>query len=251
MKRLRDAMRLEEVWLRQQSRVPWLRDGDRNTAYFQAQARQRKRINRIVGLRRADGSTCANGDEEKVEVLAFYQALYTAQGYNNMGELLSYVLVRVTPDMNQLLEKPFEAPEIHKALFQMAPSKAPGVDGFTVGFFQRHWKLLQHDVVPTVLDFLNGGELPAGLNDTLITLIPKVCHPQNITRYRPIALCLVLYKIAVKALANRARTILDEVIGEEQSAFVLGHLIMDNVLVAYETIHAIKRRKRGNEGVLD
>ena len=123
MAKLREALRLEEIWMKQRSRVPWLKEGDRNTAYFQAQAKQRKRINRVSNLQRSDGSTCVNGDEDKEEVQAFYQALYTSQGHNNMDELLSHVPVRVTPEMNQLLEKPFEAAEIHKALFQMAPSK--------------------------------------------------------------------------------------------------------------------------------
>ena len=70
----------------------------------------------------------------------------------------------------------------------MAPSKSPGVDGFTAGFFQRHWNLLKDDVVPAVLDFLNGGELPEGMNDTSITLIPKVRFPRKISQYRPISL---------------------------------------------------------------
>ena len=59
----------------------------------------------------------------------------------------------------------------------MAPSKASGVDGFTAGFFQHHWKLLREEVTQAVLAFLNGGELPVGLNDTSITLIPNVRHP--------------------------------------------------------------------------
>ena len=37
--------------------------------------------------------------------------------------------------MNAHLDKPFTAEEVRVALFQMAPSKAPGVDGFTAGFF--------------------------------------------------------------------------------------------------------------------
>jgi hypothetical protein len=59
--------------------------------------------------------------------------------------------------MNLEFDKPFSAEEVRGALFQIAPSKDPGIDGFTAGFFQRHWNLLKDDVVPVVLDFLNGG----------------------------------------------------------------------------------------------
>jgi hypothetical protein len=183
--------------------------------------------------------------EDKEEVQAFYKDLYTSQGFNDMSELLDIVPRRVTPEMNSLLDKPFEPDEIKMALFQMAPSKAPGVDGFTAGFFQRHWNILQNTIVPAILDFLNGGELPLGLNDTSITLIPKVRNPQAVMQYRPISLCHVLYKIAAKAIANRLRGCLDENISEEQSAFVSGLMITDNVLVAYESVHSMRRRKKG------
>jgi hypothetical protein len=49
-------------------------------------------------------------------------------------------------------------------------------------------------------------------------------------------------------LSNRLRGILDDIIFEEQSAFVLGRLITDNVLVAYESIHYLKNKK-GKSGV--
>uniref|UniRef100_A0A8I6XPR7 Reverse transcriptase domain-containing protein n=1 Tax=Hordeum vulgare subsp. vulgare TaxID=112509 RepID=A0A8I6XPR7_HORVV len=107
-------------------------------------------------------------------------------------------------------------------------------------FFQRHWQLLKQDIMLALLEFLNEGELPAGMNDTSITLIPKVPFPQRITQFRPISLCPVLYKIAAKAIANRLRACLDEVIGEEQSAFVPGRVITDNVLIAYESVHSMR-----------
>jgi hypothetical protein len=45
-------------------------------------------------------------------------------------------------------------------------------------------------------------------------------------------------------LAQRLKEILPEIISPMQIAFIAEKLIIDNVLVAYECIHAIKKNKR-------
>jgi hypothetical protein len=69
------------------------------------------------------------------EVQGFYQQLYMSQGLPNMSPLLQFVQETVTIHMRLMLEEPFVEEEVKTALFQMHPSKSPGVDGFTAGFF--------------------------------------------------------------------------------------------------------------------
>lgn len=51
-------------------------------------------------------------------------------------------------------------------------------------------------------------------------------------------------------LANRLKKVLPSIIHESQSGFVLGRLITDNILVAYECFHFLEKKKKGKEGYL-
>ena len=132
----------------------------------------------------------------------------------------------------------------------MHPTKSPGPDGISPIFFKNYWDIVGVEVINCVLNALNSGIMPWGINDTYICLIPKVKSPQKITKFRPTSLCNVIYKIMSKILANRLKRIPLAVIDDSQSAFVPRRLIMDNVLVAFETMHCINQRKKGKEALM-
>ncbi|KAM1764595.1 hypothetical protein ACFX11_003825 [Malus domestica] len=64
------------------------------------------------------------------------------------------------------------------------------------------------------------------------------------SQYRPIALCNVIYKIIAKVLTNRLKKVMPKVIGENQSAFVAGKQIQDNILVVHEAFHSLLHQKK-------
>ncbi|CAM8877661.1 unnamed protein product [Rhodiola kirilowii] len=152
--------------------------------------------------------------------------------------------------MNEMLIAPFTEAEVRRALFQMHPTKAPGLDGLSALFYQSNWEIVGGDVVKEVLKCLNEGILNSAVNETLIVLIPKVHKVERVEDLRPISLCNVIMKIITKVLANRLKTILPTIISPSQSAFIKGRLITDNIIVAHEVAHFIKGRNAQKKGFL-
>lgn len=101
-----------------------------------------------------------------------------------------------------------------------------------------------------MLKVLNGGDIPVGWNDKLMVLIPKVKNLNRIKNLRPITLCNVVYKLVFKVLANHLKVVLPDLISKNQSAFVSGRFITDDVLIAYEISHFLRNKQSGQEGVV-
>lgn len=99
-------------------------------------------------------------------------------------------------------------------------------------------------------DFFETGQLANDLNETNIVLIPKKKTPVNMGYLRPIALCNVSYEVVSKVLANRMKPLLDKVISPNQIAFIPGRLISDYIIVSFEVLHYLKRKRIGKEGYM-
>ena len=117
-------------------------------------------------MQRDDGSRCENAEDLRGEIQNFYTDLYTTERAPDFDGLLHLVQHKVSQEDQVMLGGEFTDEEFKRALFQMHPSKAPEVDGFTAGFYQRHWDLIGPSLCEAVRGFLNGGEMPMSLNDT-------------------------------------------------------------------------------------
>jgi len=83
---------------------------------------------------------------------------------------------------------------------------------------------------------LNRREALAQINKGLITLIPKSGDHSKLGNWRPITLLGSIYKILAKLLARRIQASLPHIIKPNQTGFVEGKSILDNIFLAQESL---------------
>jgi len=192
------------------------------------------------------------GERRKKDFISnYFLQLFSTSVSTDEGQLqrlISVVQPRVTPAMNAQLMSEFSEEEIKQALFAIGDLKAPGPDGLPVVFYQTFWDVVGVRLTREVMEVLKGGRIPASWNEATIALIPKTEKPERVTDLRPISLYNVVYKVVSKVLSNRLREVLPAIITPNQSAFVPGCLISDNILIAYELTHYLLNKREGELG---
>ncbi|KAK2642951.1 hypothetical protein Ddye_024714 [Dipteronia dyeriana] len=181
------AIHLEEQEWKQKSRVKWLLEKDRNTKFFHCMASNRCHRNFIDRI------------------------AFDGLSFNKISE-----------EDRDWLEERFSPEEVVKALDSCDGNKAPGPDGFNLGFVKANWDVIEGDFMSFLEEFYRDGSVVKDLNKTFIALIPKCDKPDQTNE-----------------------EVVNSVIGESQMAFVRNRQILDSFVIAKEVIHHWKTSKEG------
>ncbi|XP_030505125.2 uncharacterized protein LOC115720103 [Cannabis sativa] len=247
--RLFEILEQRETFWKQRAKQFWLKGGDKNSKYFHKTASSRKQHNTILQLKDDHGNWVDWNNGLANVINSYFNSIFST-GNTHCQEVIDSVSVIVPIFANEELSKSVSEEEVRKAIFQMHPDKSPGPDGMTQAFYQRCWQIVKGDVTQMVQHFFQNGVLEDECGEANIVLIPKKKNPQHMRDLRPIALCNVLYKVITKVMTNRMKLFMDAIIADSQSAFVLGRLISDNVLVSFEVLHYLKRQRKGKTGFM-
>ncbi|CAA7028387.1 unnamed protein product [Microthlaspi erraticum] len=124
---LKAAYKEEESYWKQRSRQLWLALGDKNSGYFHAVTRDRKRINTITMIEKENGETCYEEGKIAETVSNFYAELFTSQERDRATMVDGILDPRVTEEDNKILTADPTKEEVKHALFAIHPDKAPGL----------------------------------------------------------------------------------------------------------------------------
>ncbi|KAA0059752.1 F17F8.5 [Cucumis melo var. makuwa] len=233
------AVRLEKASLRQKSRIRWLKLGDQNTTFFHRSVCSRMSRNTLRSLVDSDGTRVSSHDGVAQMAVNYFSNSLGSQeiGYRELSPVIDDIVqFQWSEECCQALQLPISREEVRRVLFSMDSGKAPGPDGFFTGFFKGAWSVVGEDFCDAVLHFFETCYLPVGVNATAITLIPKHNGAERLEDFRLISCCNVLYKCISKILADRLRVWLPSFISSNQSAFVPGRSIIENILLCQELV---------------
>ena len=144
-----------------------------------------------------DGDGFWRTDKQTAGAIAkdYFKTIFATSHLSNVDEVLGVVDGVMTEEMNRSLNQPFVGKEVKQTLFQIHPSKSPGLDSMSPFFFQKYWHLVGREVTEAVLSALNSGHVLTKMNFTHILLIPKRKDPQAMLDYHPISLSNVVSRI--------------------------------------------------------
>ncbi|XP_060183056.1 uncharacterized protein LOC132613011 [Lycium barbarum] len=214
-------LKLQDSVLRQKARVKWLQEGDANIAFFHGTLKNKRKRLTIQKIKDINGDWVEGNKDVGDVVVKFYEHLFSPKNTTEDHNVLEVVRRSITDEDNVGLNADPTLLEIKDNVFSLDSDSAPGPDGLNGKFYQAAWNIIADDLYREVVCFFQES-------------------PQEFKHFRPIKLCNVSSKIIARLIK-----VLPNIISPNQSGFVKGRAISDNIFLAQEIITDIAKPKKG------
>ena len=233
------------------SKAHWIYKGEKVNRYFCNMEKRNYLDKTMPYLEKGEDTILTDQASILKEVQSYYEKLYSAQIITASDlELVDSLDAPVlTEEDSKSIEGLVTLEEAATALKNMKNFKSPGPDGFTVEFFKFFFCDLGIFLVRSINEGFLKGKLSVTQRQGTITCIPKEGKSKRLIKnWRPISLLNVSYKIASSCIANRIKSVLDEIIHESQKGFLKGRYIGENIRLIYDAL--IYTEKKDIPGLL-
>jgi hypothetical protein len=228
------------------SRARWIGDSEKNSKYFCSLEKRNFVQKAMHFLETEDGSILHDQDAITKEVKTFYEQLYSEKQevFGDVNACLDNIQNPVLSDEDsKSLEGLISIEELVSAIKKFENNKSPGSDGFTAEFIKFFFIDLKHFICRSINFGFKKGEMSITQRQGIITCIPKEGKDKRfINNWRPITLLNTIYKLASSCIAERLKSVLPDLIHEDQRGFMKNRNIGENIRLIYDTLVYVKEK---------
>lgn len=225
------------------SKTLWYDQGERSSKYYFSLEKNNAKKKRMITIHTRDGSLTDNQKTILDEQFRFYHALYHSDPNVCFSIKPAPNDPKISNQERDFLEQPLTIEEITASIKEMSNDKSPGCDGLPIEIYKVLWKYIAPIYFEAIQAAIKEGLLMLSARKGLITLIPK--KERDLTwldNWRPLTMLNCDYKIFAKALANRLKKVLPDLISPEQTGFMAHRNISTNIRRTIEIIEYTKKR---------
>ena len=211
-------------------RLRWLKGAERPLAgFYRSTLPRRGRTSLIPPLAGAPDSSPA----ASLRIAhRFYRQLFSRRPASqaDIDRMCSFIDKKLSDTDRDALAAPLDLEELEETASKMRNGTAPGPDGLPADLYKRAPCLIKvvFAIWEDTID--SNRQLPNTLLGSVISLIHKKGPTNQIENYRPIALRNVALKLITLAYTKRLNKIVGKIVGPQQTGFIPGRDIRNNIL---------------------
>lgn len=224
-------------------KAEWMKNGEKCTKFFlnyQRQNYSKKNISRLI---LKSGQMINSKEEIQNELEKYFGEIFS----ENLATDLQYPFPisckeKLSNSQKISCEGPITEEELHEVVWSFQKGKTPGVDGIPVEVYQTFFDSLKKPMLSCFNHSYQVGHLSETQKEGIISLLLKqdasgqYKNPEMLKNWRPITLQCYDTKILAKCIAQRIKSVLPNIIHYDQSGFLKGRCVGNNIRQLLELI---------------